>query len=213
MSSINIIIVDDVKMTRVGLSFLLKQNMDFNIIGEAENGRYFVQMLSQYNPDIVLMDINMPLLNGIDATKEALSIRPDLKIIALTNDDGEQFIAEMTDAGAKGFLMKSVEQNELRKAIITVHNGGTYIAPDLISYLNKSRISAHVRSDLQLTALEKNVLELLCKGMSIAEVSNHLFIEKSVVEKQIEYLSQKTKTRNAVGLVLFAIKHKLVKIM
>ena len=212
MSKINIIIVDDVKMTRLGLSFLLNQHPDFEVIGEAENGRFFVNLLSSLKPDIVLMDINMPLLNGIQAAKEALQINPNIKIIALTNDDGEEYIEDMTSAGAKGFLMKSVDSEELRKAIITVNNGGTYIAPELISFLNKAIISSQVRESLQLTSLEKNVLQHLCNGKSLQETANALFLDIKIVENQCKYLSDKTKTKNAVGLVLFAIKHKLVTI-
>lgn len=210
--NIKIAIVDDVKMTRLGLSFLLKQHPELEICCEAENGRFFIQSLSTCKPDIVLMDINMPLLDGISATLEALAINPQLKVIALTNDDGENYIDDMTSAGAKGFLMKSVESAELKKAIITVYNGGTYIAPELISFYNKAKISSQIRESLSLTALENNVLQLLCTGKSLHEIANELLVDISIIEKQCEYLSTKTKTKNAVGLVLFAIKNNLVKI-
>jgi len=205
-------IVDDVKMTRMGMSFLLQQNPDFEVIGEADNGRFFVNMLNNHAPDLVFMDVNMPMMNGIDATTEAMKLRPNLKVIALTNDDGEASIEEMTKAGAKGFLMKTVEFDELQKAIMIIMNGGSYIAPQLIAYYNRTSILNNRNDYIQLSPIENNILNLLCQSKSLADIARLLSVDVTVIEYHCENLSKKTNTRNAVGLVLYAIKNKLVKL-
>jgi len=207
---LKIAIVDDVEMTRIGLSFLLNKFKDFELVGEASNGRMFLNLLATVKPDLVLMDVNMPIMNGIDATRESIKKYPDLKIIALTNDDAEASIEDMIAAGAKGFLMKKVDSNELNKAIEIVVNGGTYFSPELISFYNRTGISTTSKSSINLNAQEDKVLHLLCKGLSLKEISEKIALPFSTVETICTTLSVKTNTRNAVGLVLFAIKNKLV---
>jgi len=211
MDKINIAIADDVKMTRLGLTFLLNENKDFNVVGEAENGRFLLSSSFLKDTHIILMDINMPLLNGIEATKEISSLHPHIKVIALTNDDGESYIEAMTKAGAKGFLMKSVDSSELQRAIKIVSNGGTYIAPELIILYNKANIESF-EDRLFFSTIEKNILTFLCKGYTAKEIAKKLGEDITVIDSHCQDLLKKTKTRNAVGLVIFAIKHKITEI-
>lgn len=210
MEKIKIAIVDDVEMTRVGLMFLLNRNNEYELVTEAANGRIFISQLNGVKPDLVLMDVNMPVMNGIDATREVLKLYPDLKIIALTNDDAEAYIEDMIHAGAKGFLMKKVDSAELSKAIQIVMNGGTYFSPELISFYNRTSISSTSKTKINLTAQEDKILNLLCQGLSIKDITDKTGYSISEVEHVCTTLSVKTNTRNAVGLVLFAIKNKIV---
>ena len=212
MSRFKILIVDDVEMTRIGLRFLIDGKSDYEVIGEASNGRMLINLLATVTPDLVLMDVNMPIMNGIEATLELTKRYPSIKVIALTNDDAEASIEEMTNAGAKGFLMKKVDSTEIQKAIEVVRNGGNYFAPELISYYNRVTIEAKVKKQIMLTGVEEKVLQLLCQGLSLKEISDKLWLEFSVVESACSHMSTKTNTKNAVGLVLFAIKNKLVTI-
>jgi len=128
-----IIIVDDVLMTRLGLSQMFRKIDTAEIIAEAENGKLFLDLLATHRPDVILMDIKMPVMDGLEATKKALDKYPGLKIIALTADSDESAIEEMVLSGAKGFLLKSVGVVELQKAIDTVLMGGTYYSSELVS--------------------------------------------------------------------------------
>jgi two-component system, NarL family, response regulator LiaR len=128
-----LIIVDDVLMVRLGLSQMLRKVDTIEIIAEADNGQAFLDKLSIYKPDVVLMDIKMPIMDGLEATKKALNKYPGLKIIALTADSNESAIEEMVLSGAKGFLLKSVGIAELQKAIETVLGGSTYYSNELVT--------------------------------------------------------------------------------
>ena len=140
MNSIKIIIVDDVIMTRFGFSEMLRKIGGFEVIAEAENGKLFLELLQSHKPDVVLMDIKMPVMDGLEATKHAMNTNPNLKIIALTNDDTESTIDKMMLSGAKGFLLKSVTPVELKKAIDTVIKGGYYFSDELAaSYKLKNK--------------------------------------------------------------------------
>ena len=129
---IKLILVDDILMIRYGISQMLRYSSNIEIIAEAENGKQFLDLLAIYKPNVVLMDIKMPIMDGLEATKRALNINPFLKIIALTGDANESTLDQMVLSGAKGFLLKSVGISELEKAIDTVMNGGSYISTELM---------------------------------------------------------------------------------
>ena len=137
MKKIAVIIVDDVLMTRLGLSHLLGRADNVEIITEAENGKQFLDLMAIHKPHVVLMDVKMPVMDGLEATKLAMNKYPSLKIIALTNDDTETTIEKMMLSGARGFLFKTVDTKELTKAIETVLSGGTYFSTELAKQYNK----------------------------------------------------------------------------
>jgi DNA-binding NarL/FixJ family response regulator len=213
-NKIKIFIVDDHEIFRNGLKMVLGKLKYVELEGEAENGQEFVNMLNEVVPDIVLMDIEMPVLNGIEASKIALKLHPKLKIIALTMFGDDDYIQSMMDVGAKGFLMKNINKETLDKAILTVHNGGNYYSEELFEFFTKqfSKEKESPESELNLTRREKEILQLLCEGLSNKEIADALFISERTVLGHKTNLLTKTNTKNSLSLMAFAIKKKLVVI-
>jgi DNA-binding NarL/FixJ family response regulator len=214
-SDINIFIVDDHEMFRDGLKFVLSQVPNFKIIGEASSGIAFLETLNSITPDVVLMDISMPDMDGITATETALKTHPELKVIAITSYTDDVYYYRMIKAGALGFVQKKVGVDELQKAIETVYNGENYYPSGLmqriimkISSGGESTISTH---SIQLSVREKEILSLICQGFSNNEIGEKLFISPKTVDNHRTNLISKTGTRNSAHLVMFAIKNNLVE--
>jgi DNA-binding NarL/FixJ family response regulator len=210
MNKTKIIIVDDHLMVRTGLSLILKDNEKYEIIGEASDGADFLHLINSFSPDIVLMDINMPKMNGIDATREGMIRRPELKIIALSMHDDEEYIESMMQAGAKGFILKKVGAEELYKAIDIVMGGETYFSQDVMKILTKKLFSKTKEGDaVIINPREKEVLEQLCLGLSTQEIADNLCISPRTVESHRAHLLEKTNSKNTISLVLYALKNKI----
>jgi DNA-binding NarL/FixJ family response regulator len=211
---IKIVLVDDHKMFREGLKFAISQMKDMQVIGEASDGKQFLSVLSELKPDVVLMDINMPKMDGVEATTQALQVNADIKIIALSMFSDTEYYQKMVSAGVKGFLVKETGVEELAKAIQTVHEGNTYFSQQLLQNIIMSISNPVVKSSknkvVDLTKREEEVLELICKGYSNKEISDSLFISQKTVEGHKSNLMDKTNTKSAINLMLFAIKHQLV---
>ncbi len=215
MEKVNIFLVDDHKLFREGLKLLLKNIEEVNEIWEASNGEEFLKRLSEQNPDLVLMDIEMPVLNGIDATTQALARYPNLKIIALSMYGDEEYFQRIIDAGACGFLMKNSDFSEVRRAVTNVLQGNNYFTEEILYKLvNKFKTRQAVPEDtvVTLSDREKEVLILICKGLSNQDIADQLFISKRTVDHHRASLMTKTNTNNAASLVVYAVKHKLVEI-
>ncbi len=200
--------MDDHSLFREGLHFLLS-NLDFiDEIYEAENGEQFISTLKQQPVDIVLLDIEMPLMNGIDAAKQALKMWPDIKIIALSMYSDENYYSSMIDAGAYGFLLKNSNFSEVRKAILDVWEGKNYFSTEIMqSILLRLNRKTQGEPFDDLTEREIEILYHICKGLSNAEIADILSISKRTVDKHRENLLQKTQSKNTANLVIFAIKH------
>jgi len=210
MDKIKVIIVDDHLMVRTGLSLILKDNDKLNVIAEAVDGDDFLHLLNNHSPDVVLMDINMPKMNGFEATKAAILRRPDLKIIALSMHDDEEYIESMMQAGAKGFLLKTVKADELYKAIEMVMAGESYFSQDVMKVLTKKLYSKTIEGEqIVINPREKEVLILLCHGLSTQEIAEKLSISPRTVESHRAHLLEKTNSKNTISLVLYALKYKL----
>ncbi len=213
---IKVLIVDDHEIFRNGLKMVLAKLKYVEIAGEATDGKQFADMLDDIKADIVLMDIEMPELNGVDATKIALKKNPKLKIIALTMFGDDEYIQSMLDAGAKGFLMKNINKETLDKAIQTVHNGGNYYSEELFDFftkqLTREKEPEKKEDKLNLTRREKEILQLLCEGLSNKEIAEALFISERTVLGHKTNLLTKTNTKNSLALMAYAIKNKLVVI-
>lgn len=211
---IKIVLVDDHKMFREGLKFAISQMNGLQVIGEASDGKQFLSALEELKPDVVLMDINMPKMDGVEATTQALLVKPDIKIIALSMFSDTEYYQKMVAAGVKGFLVKETGVEELAKAIQTVHEGNTYFSQQLLQNIIMSISNPVVKSSknkvVDLTKREEEVLELICKGYSNKEISDSLFISQKTVEGHKSNLMDKTNTKSAINLMLFAIKHQLV---
>jgi DNA-binding NarL/FixJ family response regulator len=218
MKKINLIIVDDHKLFRNGLNALLKELPYIGDVAEASNGKEFLEYISNNQIDMALMDINMPVMNGIDATKAAMPKNPDLKIIALSMLNDEDYYFRMIDAGARGFILKDAGSEELTSAIETVMNGQNYFSQDLLRNIILS-LSTNVKMDpeplpeeVKFTDREIEVLEQICKGLSNLEIAEALYISPRTVERHRSNLFEKTGSKNSVNLVMYAIKNNLVKV-
>lgn len=212
-NEIKLYLVDDHNLFREGLLFLLS-NSELNLkVYEATNGKEFLENVIRLKPDIVLMDIEMPLMNGIDATINYLQINPEAKIIALSMHANENFYSEMIAAGAKGFLLKNSKFDDVLKAITEVYEGKNYFSPEIlnaiITNLNKKR---QVKTESELSKREELILYNICKGLSNREIAQNLNLSKRTVDKHRENILSKTQSKNTAALVIYAIKNKLFKV-
>lgn len=214
MEKINILIVDDHKLFREGLKLLLSSLEEIGEIREAEDGEVFLNTIKTYSPDLVLMDIEMPKVNGIEATLRALEINPDLKIMALSMYGDEEYFQKMIDAGVCGFLLKNSDFSEVKKAIITASKGNNYFTEEILYRLVNRIKTKPVQQEVAvaLSDREIEVLQLICKGLSNQEIAEQLFISKRTVDHHRASLLTKTDTKNAASLVIYAIKNKMIEI-
>jgi DNA-binding NarL/FixJ family response regulator len=209
MGKSTILIVDDHKLFRDGLKFILSETGIADVIAEAANGKEFLLLLPKLKPDLVLMDINMPVMNGIESSKQALEMFPDLNILVLSMYGDEEYYNTMIDIGVKGFLLKDADTSELKAAIYKILNGGTYFSQQLLLNIISSR---QVHETAKLTKREKEILTLICQGHSNNKISDELHISSRTVERHRAELLDKTQSSNSISLVIYAIKHGLVKI-
>lgn len=208
-----IYIVDDHNLFREGLSFLLSRDKDISNIYEAKNGRELLDNVCDKKPDIVLMDIDMPVMNGIDATRKTLEIYPDTKVIALSMHANENYYSEMIDAGAKGFLLKNSRFEDVKKAISNVNSGKSFFSSEILTAIIKNINKKKTNKSQQiLTEREVEILYYICKGYSNQEIGDILHISKRTVDKHRENLLLKTESKNTAGLVIYAIKNGVIEV-
>ena len=206
---IKVALVDDHQLFRSGIKFILDDTEDIKIVLEASNGKEFLDLLEHENPDVVLMDISMPEMDGMEATKRALEINPELNILVLSMFSDIEYYNSMIDLGVKGFILKDIDNNELLTAIRKVSKGGNYFSQELLLQLIKNKPEDQI---VALTNREKEVLDLICQGYSNQEISEELYISQRTVERHRASLLEKTDSKNSISLVIFAIKNGLVKI-
>jgi DNA-binding NarL/FixJ family response regulator len=214
MKKISVFLVDDHKLFRNGLSLLLEGEKDIIVCGEAENGQQFCEAIEKEQPDVVLMDIEMPVMDGFETTEVTCGKYPELKVIALTMFGEEQYYLKMIEAGAKGFLLKNSDIEEVIKAIKTVNDGGTYFSQEILYNMVKNikEVRKETGPPIHLSRREQEVLELICKGFSNTEIASELNISKRTVEKHRSNILIKTQTYNTASLVMFAVENKLINI-
>jgi DNA-binding NarL/FixJ family response regulator len=213
METIRIIIADDHQLFRNGLKILLDAFPDFDVVGEASNGEEFLKIIRNTRADIALMDINMPEMDGVEATRRCVRICPDIKIIALSMYGEEEYYYKMVDAGAKGFLLKDSDISEVKEAILTVTKGGSYFSQELLYHvIQKIKHRENESKMANLSKREKEILLKICEGLSNQEIAENLFISKRTVDKHRANLLGKTNSKNTASLILFAIKNKLIEI-
>jgi DNA-binding NarL/FixJ family response regulator len=216
MGKRKILVVDDHKLFREGLVFVISQMSNFEVIGEASNGKEFLEMLKNTNADIVLMDISMPEIDGLTAVTRAIEMEPGLKIIALTMFSDEEYYYKMINAGVSGYILKESGKEELSAALNTVASGEYYFSQKLlhniIVNLNtaKSFKTPGKNVELKLTPREKEILKLICQGLSNIEISERVSLSPRTVEGHKSNLINKTGVKNSVGLVMFALKNNLI---
>ncbi|MDA3883455.1 MAG: response regulator transcription factor [Bacteroidales bacterium] len=207
MEKIKVFIADDHQLFRDGIKYILSESERFITIGEASNGKELLEKLERIEPDIILLDINMPVMNGIEAAKEILAKNPNQAILVLSMYDSEEYYNAFIDLGVKGFLLKDSSNHELMSAMDKILKGDSYFSQELLMKIIKNKDEA---KDLHLTPRELDVLELICKGFSNFEISEKLFISQRTVERHRANLLEKTESSNSIKLVLFAIKNNIV---
>lgn len=211
-------IVDDHEIFRQGLMMLFKPSKRIKIDQSFENGYKFIQFINESNmPDVILMDIKMPVMDGIDATTRAVEKFPDVKIIALTMFGEEEYLESMLNAGIKGFLLKNTGVDELERAIEIVNSGKSYFSPDVLQTLtellrdNKDK-KTNDKPDIEITDRELEVLQLICEGYTNTEIADKLFISQRTVDGHRANLISKTGVKNTAALVSYAIKYGYYKV-
>jgi DNA-binding NarL/FixJ family response regulator len=218
MEAIKIILVDDEVLFRKGISFLLSKEENIEVIFEASDGVELIEFLKSTNPkpDIIIMDLKMPLLNGIEATKIIRKDFPDIKIIALTSYDSKSFISNMIDVGAVSYLVKNTTPQELFETINEVATKGFYYSPYVMSIIQNDLIANRKPKcsfDTSfITSRELEVLQLICKQKSTIEIGEKLFISPRTVEGHRNNLLLKTESKNIAGLVVYAIQNAIVSL-
>jgi len=208
-----IIIVDDHRMFRESLRKILTIEKVAEVVAEAANGKEFLSLLDQHTPDLVLMDIAMPELNGIEATKLGIEKQPDLKVLCLSSFGDEKYYFNMVEAGAKGFVLKNAGINELENAIRDVANGGSWFSSELLQKIIvslNSKPKKNAASDL--TEREIEILKLVCESMTNEQIAEKINLSYDTVKWHRSNILAKTGCSNIAGLVIFAIKSDLIEI-
>lgn len=214
--SIKIIVADDHKIIREGLCGLLEKEDDLQIIAQAQDGRETIELVKKHSPDVVIMDIGMPGLNGIEATRHIASEYPKVKIIALSMHSDKKFVKEMLKAGASGYLLKNCAFEELDKAVRIVSSGKTYLSPsisDVIvdNYVRTSSETAHTVFSV-LSNREREVLQLLAEGQNTKQIAMSLHVSPKTIETHRSKIMQKLDIDNIADLTKYAIREGLTSL-
>lgn len=206
-----IIIVDNHKMFRESLKFILSGAQIAEVIAEAGNGKEFLDLLDTHTPDLVLMDISMPEMDGIETTVKAMEFYPDMKILALSAYGEEKYYYKMIDAGAKGFILKDADISELTKAINTVIAGETWFSNELLRNVIKN-IGKKRNINIELTEREYEILRHICKGFTNEQIANHIGLSKDTVRWHRNNIYSKTGASNSATLIIYALKNKIIEL-
>lgn len=217
MSIIRILLVDDHMVVRAGLRMLLGADPDLQIVGEAENGAQGVAMAQALHPDVVLMDISMPDMNGIEATRRIKQCCPDIAVLALTMHEDDQYFFEMLGAGASGYVPKRAAPNDLLSAIHAVHAGGMFLFPSVArllvnDYLGKREGPPGPHGLEELTEREREVLALIAEGHTNQDIADALVISVKTVNRHRENIMAKLNLHSRVELVRYAIEKGLIEL-
>lgn len=210
-----IVIAEDHRILREGLRFLLSSNPDFEIVGEAEDGRGAIRCVDELRPDLVLMDLSMPKMNGLDAIAEVKNKCPDTKVLVLTVHKAEEYVFESLQAGADGYLLKDATHSELMLAVGNVLEGKPYLSPGIsgnlvAGYLEGRKPSKSELSLEILTRRERQVLKLIGEGHKNKEIADYLCVSVKTVEKHRANLMNKLDLHSASALTAYAIEKGLI---
>jgi len=212
---IKIIIADDHRLFREGLVNLLSDSKDIEILAQAENGMDVIAKAKELNPDVIIMDIGMPVLNGVEATVKLLKELPAIKVIALSMHSDKQYIKGMLEAGASGYLFKNCAYDELIEAIHTVNAGKKYLSDKITEIMIQDYLGKEERmpeSDSELTERESEILKLIAEGASTSEISELLFVSVKTIGTHKQHLLEKLNLKTSTDLVKYAIKKGIISL-
>ncbi|MHB2019345.1 MAG: response regulator transcription factor [Candidatus Xenobia bacterium] len=219
MDKIRILVVDDHTLVREGFAKMLELSPDLQVVGQAASAREALDKVKTLNPDIVLMDINLPGMNGIDATRQIKTEHPDTEVIILSMYDEEQYVLESVKAGATGYVLKDISQEDLLRAVRTVHHGGSMIQPSLARKVLKEfahlarEAPAPGRSTLlrELSDREVEVLQYVADGKSNKEIADQLTISEKTVKAHLRSIFRKLEVGDRAQAVAYAMRKGLVE--
>jgi DNA-binding NarL/FixJ family response regulator len=214
---ISVLLAEDHRVVREGLRALLNVDGQFVIVGEAENGREAVQMARTLQPDVILMDIAMPILNGLSATRQILAANPAARVLILSAHSDDVYVDRMMEAGAAGFLEKQTSADILGKAVHDVAKGRTVLSPTIERRLQTAAAKSRIRGEApkgrgnRLTPRESEVLQLVAEGSANKQVASHLQISTKTVEKHRQHLMDKLNIHDTAGLTRYAIANGIIE--
>jgi len=214
-ATIRVVIADDHEIFRDGLALMLSKQKNIQLVGQAENGRQLVDMVLSLLPDIILTDIKMPLMDGVEAARYIIQKIPDAKIIALSMFDEENLVVDMLEAGAKGYLLKNADKQEILEALATVYENNTYYCrlttARLASMIVKSRFSDSKKmKPAEFNEREKEIIRYICQQDTAQQIADKLFLSKRTVEGYRTRILEKMNVKNTAGVVIYAMKHHLI---
>ena len=215
MSKIKIAIADDYKIYRDGLKVGLSADENLSVVAEADNGEDLLKELEAHSPDVILMDLKMPIMDGMEATKIVRKKFPSIKVLVITMYEDDKFIIHLMENGANGYLLKNAEPEEIRKSIYAVYENGYYFN-DVVNkallkkLVLKNNLIPSFNKNVELTERELEVLKLICEEKTAAEIGKEIFLSPRSVEGIRQRLIEKVGVRNTAGLVMFAVKNNIV---
>lgn len=215
--SIRVLIADDHKIMLAGLRSILEKQTDFEVVGEADNGRKAVQMAQEKKPDVVVMDVSMPDLNGIEATKQIIESLPETRVIALSMHSDKRFVMGMLRAGASGYLLKDCASQELANAIVQVAGGKKYLSPEITGVVINDFLLGDSSEEVaiaasQLSPREREVLQLIAEGWSTKQIASHLYVSIKTIETHRRQIMKKLDLHSIADLTKYAIREGLTSI-
>lgn len=210
---IRVLICDDQDVVREGLRSILGTASGIDVVALAENGARALELFEQHQPDVVLMDLNMPVMNGIQATRRLLERHPDARILALTTYDADEWVFDVIRAGAAGYLLKDTPRAELIRAIEGTANGLTFVDPNvagkLFSRVSGGRIASDAVLAAELSARERDIVKLLARGMSNADIANRLHLSEGTVRNYVSSIFDKLGVADRTQAAIVALRHGL----
>ncbi len=217
MSKINIILADDHRIFRDGIKSLLSENSNTNITGEASGGNELLEILKVQQPDVVILDISMPDISGIEVTKKISELYPEIKVLILSMHINEEFVVNSIKAGAKGYLPKDTSIEELLEAIKVLYDGGEYYSRQVSdsfmkNFIKRQKVDQSLIEKEDLTQREIEILKLCATGLTSKEISDKLCISIKTVDTHKNHIMQKLKLKNTAEMVLYAVRNRIIEI-
>ncbi len=214
---IRVVIADDHDIYRDGLQLLLKKDREINVVGEAENGHALLELVARHDPHVVITDLRMPVMDGVNAISEINKKHPAVRSIALSTFDSEHLIVDALEAGAVGYIIKNAQKGEIMEAIKTVFDGHPYYCKStsvrLVKMISDSPFNPYkIKESQQFTDKEKEIIKLICEEKSNKEIGEALFMSSRTVEGLRSKILEKMNVKSAAGIAIYAIKNGLFRI-